>query len=72
MVRRAAANHIGAFTKELEMEYVQNELKPIYKTLGKDDQDSVRLLVCRSIVALTKKVNAEEQENEDLVIKWFL
>ena len=64
MVRRAAANRIGELTKELEREYVQNEFLRVFKTLAKDDQDSVRLLICTASISLCGKLSNDEQENE--------
>jgi serine/threonine-protein phosphatase 2A regulatory subunit A len=64
MVRRAAANRIGEFTKELETEFVQNDFLRIFKTMSKDDQDSVRVLICGSSLPLFGKLSLEEQESE--------
>ena len=64
MVRRAAANRIGELTQELEKEFVQTEFLRVYKSLAKDDQDSVRLLICSASIPLCGKLSSEEQEAE--------
>ena len=49
MVRRSAANHLGAMLKELGGKDKANDLIPVLQALCKDEQDSVRMLAVASL-----------------------
>lgn len=40
MVRRAAASKLGEFAKVLELEYVKNDIIPLFTNLASDEQVS--------------------------------
>ena len=44
MVRRAAAQHLGALAAACDPEYVKTEIMALFTQLTTDEQDSVRLL----------------------------
>eukprot|EP01087_Luapelamoeba_hula_P024695 TRINITY_DN949_c0_g1_i1.p1 TRINITY_DN949_c0_g1~~TRINITY_DN949_c0_g1_i1.p1 ORF type:complete len:586 (+),score=99.05 TRINITY_DN949_c0_g1_i1:135-1892(+) len=61
MVRRAAAQGLKSFVPVVEKEYVKDEIVPLFKRLSEDDQDSVRLLVVETCVALARMFSTEEK-----------
>ena len=52
MVRRAAAQHLGAFAAACDPEYVETEIMALFTQLTTDEQDSVRLLAVEGCASL--------------------
>ena len=59
MVRRSAAQALGAFAAVVEPDAATAELVPLFLGLCQDEQDSVRLLAVHGAVALAKLVPAD-------------
>ena len=54
MVRRSAAQHLGAYAEKLEKSLLTTEVMTMFSELCDDDQDSVRLLAVGSCSSLSK------------------
>merc|ERR1711934_931707 len=54
MVRRSAAQHLGAYAEKLEKSLLTTEVMTMFSELCDDDQDSVRLLAGGSCSSLSK------------------
>ena len=63
MVRRAAAQHFGAFVKVIGAEKFVAELRDAFEALSRDEQDSVRLLAVDNCVQVAS-VLSEAQIKE--------
>mmetsp|Transcript_18026 Transcript_18026/g.37128 ORF Transcript_18026/g.37128 Transcript_18026/m.37128 type:complete len:583 (+) Transcript_18026:215-1963(+) len=59
MVRRAAAQHLGAYAEKLENEFLVKDVMTMFAELCDDDQDSVRLLAVGSCSSLSKLLGKE-------------
>jgi serine/threonine-protein phosphatase 2A regulatory subunit A len=59
MVRRAAAQHLGAYAEKLEKDLLMSEVMTMFAELTEDDQDSVRLLAVGSCSSLSKLLGKE-------------
>ncbi|KAG1671645.1 hypothetical protein FOA52_006876 [Chlamydomonas sp. UWO 241] len=68
MVRRAAAQRLGAFAKSVEKEFVGRELMPLFTDLMQDDQDSVRLLAVESCIAFAQSLSREDAVSQLLPV----
>lgn len=62
MVRRAAASKLGEFAKVVELEYLKSDLIPVFMTMAKDEQDSVRLLAVDACVSIAGLLPPEDVE----------
>jgi len=60
MVRRAAAQHLGAFAAKCDKALVETEIMALFKKLTTDEQDSVRLLAVEDCAALGKLLDRAE------------
>ena len=54
--------------KNLDISMIKNEIVPLFRTLAKDDQDSVRLLTVGACVEIAKILKEEDVENE---VSWI-
>eukprot|EP00216_Chloropicon_sp_CCMP2111_P002518 CAMPEP_0198236830 /NCGR_PEP_ID=MMETSP1446-20131203/2724_1 /TAXON_ID=1461542 ORGANISM="Unidentified sp, Strain CCMP2111" /NCGR_SAMPLE_ID=MMETSP1446 /ASSEMBLY_ACC=CAM_ASM_001112 /LENGTH=580 /DNA_ID=CAMNT_0043918779 /DNA_START=110 /DNA_END=1852 /DNA_ORIENTATION=- len=54
MVRRASAQHLGAYAAKLEKNLLETDVMTMFTNLTQDDQDSVRLLAVESCSPLAK------------------
>ncbi|EKX34071.1 hypothetical protein GUITHDRAFT_160260 [Guillardia theta CCMP2712] len=52
MVRKAACTALGGFSQVLEQNHLQNEIIPLFTSLARDDQDSVRIVAVDNCVTL--------------------
>ena len=68
MVRRAAAQHLGALLQKLASKEKANDLLPVLQQLTKDEQDSVRMLA----VASLSKVGPAYGKTPDWTKEYFL
>jgi serine/threonine-protein phosphatase 2A regulatory subunit A len=59
LVRRAAAQHLGAFAAACESRHVETEMLSLFRRLTLDEQDSVRLLVVEDCAALGRLLPKE-------------
>ncbi|KZT54376.1 putative ser/thr protein phosphatase 2A regulatory subunit A [Calocera cornea HHB12733] len=64
MVRRAAAKHLGPFTKTLAKEHVISDAIPVYRRLASDDQDSVRLLTVQDLITIAQLLSHAEVKDQ--------
>ena len=58
MVRRAAAQHLGAFAAKCDKALVETEIMALFKKLTTDEQDSVRLLAVEDARAREAAIGA--------------
>ena len=56
-------------TSILDMNIIKNEIVPLFRTLAKDYQDSVRLLTVGACVEIAKILTKEDIEND---VSYFL
>eukprot|EP00960_Hanusia_phi_P061555 764873-Hanusia_phi.AAC.3 len=52
MVRKAACTALGGFSQVVEQSNLQNEIIPLFTSLARDDQDSVRIVAVDNCVTL--------------------
>lgn len=67
MVKRSAAQNLGAFGKVVGVEVLKEQIIPLFDEMAKDDQDSVRLLSVDACVHIATVLS--EEENELLILK---
>eukprot|EP00735_Rhodelphis_limneticus_P008858 TRINITY_DN2331_c0_g1::TRINITY_DN2331_c0_g1_i1::g.20780::m.20780 TRINITY_DN2331_c0_g1::TRINITY_DN2331_c0_g1_i1::g.20780 ORF type:complete len:627 (-),score=217.77,sp/Q38950/2AAB_ARATH/51.82/0.0,HEAT/PF02985.17/1.9e+03,HEAT/PF02985.17/1.9e+03,HEAT/PF02985.17/0.0035,HEAT/PF02985.17/1.1e-05,HEAT/PF02985.17/0.28,HEAT/PF02985.17/0.59,HEAT/PF02985.17/0.013,HEAT/PF02985.17/1,HEAT/PF02985.17/0.01,HEAT/PF02985.17/0.05,HEAT/PF02985.17/9.4,HEAT/PF02985.17/0.27,HEAT/PF02985.17/0.0052,HEAT/PF02985.17/0.18,HE len=76
MVRRAAAQNLGRFAREVdrfEKSEVQKQLLPLFFSLGEDEQDSVRILAvenCADMAAILRVI-PDAREKMIAVVRSF-
>lgn len=68
MVRRAAANNLAKFIKEMTPVVVVEEMVPLFQHLASDDQDSVRLLTVEILIAIAEVVPKEQQAGHGVLL----
>ena len=66
MVRKAACTALGAFSQVLEQNNLQNEIIPLFTSLARDDQDSVRIVAVDNCVTLGRIFPTDK--NQSLVL----
>eukprot|EP01095_Lingulamoeba_sp_RSL-Kostka_P017418 TRINITY_DN9023_c0_g1_i1.p1 TRINITY_DN9023_c0_g1~~TRINITY_DN9023_c0_g1_i1.p1 ORF type:complete len:585 (+),score=188.29 TRINITY_DN9023_c0_g1_i1:120-1874(+) len=59
-VRKISSQHLGEFLKVVELEYITEEMYPMFIKTSTDEQDSVRLLSVETSIALAGRINPEE------------
>ena len=69
MVRRAASGKLGEFSAAInqtssDTNVIKNEMIPLFKSLAKDDQDSVRLQTIGACVEIAKQLEKEDVDSE--------
>jgi serine/threonine-protein phosphatase 2A regulatory subunit A len=65
MVRRSAAEHLGAYATSVDDEKLFNEhVLPMLQTVSQDEQDSVRVLAIKQIPAILKLLGPLEETNQ--------
>ena len=66
MVRRAAASKMGELAKVISIEFLKEDVIPMFQSLAQDEQDSVRLLAVEASTSIAKILS--EKDNESLII----
>ena len=69
MVRRAASSKLGDLAAAIsersnDKSIIKNEVIPLFKTLAKDDQDSVRLQTIGACVEIAKLLDQADIDSE--------
>ena len=68
MVRRAAANNLAKFVKEMTAQVVIDEMIPLFQYLASDDQDSVRLLTVDILIAIAEEIPKDQQPSHGVLL----
>lgn len=63
MVKRSAAQNLGAFGKIVSVDLLKEQIIPLFEELAKDEQDSVRLLSVDACVDVAGALSAEESDS---------
>ncbi|KAH0570402.1 Serine/threonine-protein phosphatase 2A [Spironucleus salmonicida] len=64
MVRRAVAESLAEFVKELNLQEMQTLIKPLLKLLSEDSQDAVRAVAIRAIAPVLLQFSKLAKENQ--------
>jgi len=71
MVRRAAASNLGDLGKavsQIGTELLEQEIIPVARELGDDEQDSVRLLVVENAATIARLVPADHSSRTEILL----
>mmetsp|Transcript_33301 Transcript_33301/g.50991 ORF Transcript_33301/g.50991 Transcript_33301/m.50991 type:complete len:636 (-) Transcript_33301:256-2163(-) len=68
MVRRAAAKHLGEIMEYASEEEMLAEWMPVFVSLSKDEQDSVRLLAVSNAASVAKVLQKNPMKSAELVV----
>ena len=66
MIRRGCASEIGEFSSQLDKQFVIDEILPIFKTLSKDEQDTVRVMCLKALIPISNPLSDPENKEHTL------